>query len=763
MESDEVAAVPFAVPGAPTGLEAAPGDGLVLLEWDDTHDPAISGWEYNLRRSDGPFGEDWTYVPGSSAPASRYTVIGLENGVSYAFKLRAVAGDRIGRESEEVSARPVGGLPSAPEKLRAMSGDRRTTLLWEDAQNPSITRWQYRYRTTGAFAGWNAIADTDPSLTAYTVTGLTIGVVHYFQVRAGSDSGFGPPSETAAVSPEPPKPERPTGLKVLPGDGKVALTWDDPDDDAIVRWQHVARASSDIGPDRWLDIAGSDAKTTRYVVEALENGVAHVFRVRSCTGKDRLSPICSPGSDPVSATPRAAVKPVERGAAKAVLAGLAGRVAAGAEAVIGARFSADRTTARLVLAGREVPLAAPIREEEAKSPAALDRRPIVVGMQKRDVLRDSAVHLPLGPPDGGNALRWSLWHRGELKAFQGSTGRQARYGGRLLSVWYGADMRWNKHWLAGAAVARSKGEVEYAAGASSGLLKTTLDSVHPYLQRRFGEGGTVWIMLGGGRGTMENATSRGGTEIADAEMATISAGFRSLLPEFGGLDFSASGAAGLAYFEADGDVRTAIGSLSASTDRQSLGIEAAVEEGNTSRYTSLSLRRDGGDGVSGAGLEFASGFRSPLPASSGHVDMRARWLARHSDREYREFGLTATVRQAVGAGGRGPSWSLALAHGTADSGRREPEPLWSGDAAGQGDNKAAPTLDLRAGWGFVSGGAVFAPRAAFGLTGVDARRLAFGIDLGPPTGPTLKLAAERRIPRTGATESRLTAAMRFRF
>ena len=509
-------------------------------------------------------------------------------------------------------------------------------------------------------------------------------------------------------------------------------------------------------------MSGSGAKTTRYIVEALDNGVAHVFRVRSCTGKDHLGPICSPGSDPVSATPKAAAKPVERKAAKAVLAGLAGRVAAGAEAVIGARFSADRTAARFVLAGREVPLFAPVREEE-RNPAAHDRRPIVVGMRKRDMFRDSAVQLPLGPPDGGSGLRWSLWHRGELKVFQGSTGRQARYGGRLLSVWYGADMRWNEHWLAGAAVARSKGEVEYAAGAASGVLKTTLDSVHPYLQRRFGGGGTVWIMLGGGRGTMENATSRGVTETADAEMTTISAGFRSPLPVFGGVEFSASGAAGLAHLKAGGDVRTAIGSLSASTDRQSLGIEAAVEEGKTSRYTSLSLRRDGGDGVSGAGLELASGFRAPLPASSGHVDVRARWLARHSDREYREFGLTATLRQAVGAGSRGPSWSLALAHGTPDSGRREPAPLWSGGAAGQGDDKAAPTLDLRAGWGFVSRGAVFTPHAALGLTRADARKLAFGVDLGPPSGPTLTLAAERRIPRTGATESRITAAMQFRF
>ncbi|MCY3672604.1 MAG: hypothetical protein OXH14_16215, partial [Alphaproteobacteria bacterium] len=211
------------------------------------------------------------------------------------------------------------------------------------------------------------------------------------------------------------------------------------------------------------------------------------------------------------------------------------------------------------------------------------------------------------------------------------------------------------------------------------------------------------------------------------------------------------------------NARTAIGSLSASTDRLSLGVEAALEEGEAAYYTSLSLRRNGGDGVRGLGLELSGGAGSPLPASSGRVDIRLRGLVWHSGREYREFGLTATVRQPADAGRGGPSWSLAGAYGAPASGSREPEPLWSRDAPKRGGGKALPTLDLKAGWRFVSRRSLFEPHAALGLTGAGARQLAFGIEMGPLPGPLLRLTGERRIPRAGAPENRITAALQFTF
>ena len=761
-ESDDVTAIPYSTPGEPTGFTARPGNREVLLEWREADNPAITGWEYNQRRTDGEYEEDWTYILDSGPATTSYVVPGLEIGASYVFKIRMVVGERTGAESEEATV-TLPPLPARPTGLAATPGDGRVLLEWTASDDSSVIRWQYAFDTEGVDGEWIEIPGSDAATTRYEVTGLRNGARHTFRIRASNSSGFGLGSEEITTTPSA-VPVRPTGLKAAPGDGSVLLEWDDPDDPSIVRWQFVAKKRGDGASDEWADMADSHASTVRHVVAGLEIGATYVFRIRFCTNEDRAYPDCSLGSDPVFATLEAAsVRPAELRALKDVLASLAGRLAGGAEAVIGARFTAESAAPHVVVAGRELPLFGRSHREWAQGPTAEAERPEAVGMDGRDALGNSALQLPLGPPVGDSLLQWSLWHRGDLRAFRGSAGPQASYGGRLLSVWYGVDMRWNGAWLAGAALARSKGEVEYAAGAGTGVLKTALDSVHPYVQRRLKDGGAVWMTLGGGRGTIENATAGRGIETGNTEMASVSAGFLSPLPALGGLILSASGAAGFAQLKADGDRQTAIGSLSASTDRQNLGIEAALEQGQASRHASVSLRRDGGDGATGTGLELASGYRSPLPTSSGHIDLRMRWLTRHSERDYRELGLTATIRRPVEASRRGPSWSLAAAHGTAGDRSGKPELLWSADAPERGGPETAPALDLRVGWGFVSRGSVFTPRAALSLNGADAGRLALGLDIGPRPGPTLKFTAERRIPPAGAPESRIAAALQFRF
>ena len=763
-EADEAAAT--SLPARPTGLTATAGDREVLLEWNDPGDDTIESYQYTQRRMNEKFEEDWTTisVPVSRSDRMRYPADNLDNGVSYAFKLRALNASGESKESAVVAATPV-DVPDRPTNFTATPGDKRAVLRWQNPEDLSVTGWQYRYKTTDDFGEWIDIQQTDATtpggFIGYTVTDLDNGITYFFQVRAVSESGAGPPSETATAPPEPGKPKKPAGLKAFPGYEQVLLTWDDPENASIVKWQY-ARWKKEMDLCRaggeWIDAI--DAPAARYVIEALEGGIAYCFQIRACVTRDNSG--CGPGSDPVSATPKAVATRAEQTTVKAVLAGLAGHVAAGAEAVIGERFSAGPAESSVVLAGHELPLFAPVGGEPAPGRHDRERSRAVFGMDGRDALRNSAFQLSPGPPGEQGALQWSLWHRGDLMRFEGSAGVGSRYGGQLLSAWYGVDMRWDERWLAGTALARSKAEVDYAGGRS-GLLKAVFDSVHPYLLRRFEDSGTAWITLGGGRGTIRNATAGRGGEVADAQLATASAGFRSPLPAFGGSKLSASGAAGFAQLETRGDARTAIGSLSAYTDRQSLGIEAALEEGDATYYTSLSLRRDSGDGANGIGLEFTKGVEAALPSLSGHATVRTRGLVWNSDGEYREFGVAAAIRRPAGPNGRGLSWSLSIARGTPDGAAGGPESFWRETVPKRGGGEAASSLNLSAGWGFVSRGSAFTPRAAFGLADANDRKLTLGIDMGPLAGPRLKLGAERRIPRTSAPESRVTAALEFRF
>ena len=103
----------------------------------------------------------------------------------------------------------VASAPSAPTGLSATPGDASVTLAWTagaDGGN-AITRHQYRYRTGAAYpATWTDIPDSaagETNVSGFTVTNLTNGVSHSFQVRALNTVGVGPAATSGAATPMP--------------------------------------------------------------------------------------------------------------------------------------------------------------------------------------------------------------------------------------------------------------------------------------------------------------------------------------------------------------------------------------------------------------------------------------------------------------------------------------------------------------------------------------------------------------------------------
>ena len=55
------------------------------------------------------------------------------------------------------------------------------------------------------------------------------------------------------------------------GHGQVTLSWDNPDNATISKWQYQQKqGDGSYGP--WMDIPGSTASTTSYTVTGLTNG-----------------------------------------------------------------------------------------------------------------------------------------------------------------------------------------------------------------------------------------------------------------------------------------------------------------------------------------------------------------------------------------------------------------------------------------------------------------------------------------------------------
>ena len=103
------------------------------------------------------------------------------------------------------------------------------------------------------------------------------------------------------------------------------------------------------------------------------------------------------------------------------------------------------------------------------------------------------------------------------------------------------------------------------------------------------------------------------------------------------------------------------------------------------RNIELGVRHDGGDGVTGSGIELGLGLRH-INASGLSVEGKIRALLGHSD--INEWGVSGTIKKTAGADGQG--WSFALSPGYGDdAGDLQ---LWdklpdaTGNAAGNADD-----------------------------------------------------------------------------
>lgn len=243
--------------------------------------------------------------------------------------------------------------------------------------------------------------------------------------------------------------------------------------------------------------------------------------------------------------------------------------------------------------------------------------------------------------------RWAVWGQGDFQTFEGAPtvlGYDAGHDGDLRTAYLGVDAELGDRWLAGVAVARSSGTGDWQVGASSGRLTTRLTALQPYM--RWSDGtASVWTMFGGGSGTAENVRDAAGL------VGTADLGLRMSLIEYrrriggdaGKVRFALRADAAWAELET-GDGEESVDRLSAAVDQQRLGAEMSgpIRVGGMTfePFGEVHLRRDGGDGQTGSGVEVALGLR--VQQGNVRIDAQGRALAVHSAAGYRERGAGVT-------------------------------------------------------------------------------------------------------------------------
>ena len=291
---------------APSGLTAIAGDRGIALSWADPSDSAIGKYQYRVSADGGTtWDPDWSDISGSGATTTSHTVTGLTNDTTYTFELRAVQGLDTAGASSSVTATPDQFAPPLPPiGLTATAGDGTIVLSWTASSDSSISKYQVRMGWDGGtqWSDWTDIPGSGATTTSHrfdfssSVNGYTATI----ELRAMRGETAGAAGSVTAT-PNVIEGSAPQGLTATEDDTTITLSWTDPDDTTISKYQVMVR-EDDGTPRRmsinWTDIPRSGAGTTSHTVTELTNEVSYFIEIRAMRGRVAGTP------SSVTATPR---------------------------------------------------------------------------------------------------------------------------------------------------------------------------------------------------------------------------------------------------------------------------------------------------------------------------------------------------------------------------------------------------------------------------------------------------------------------------
>ena len=167
----------------------------------------------------------------------------------------------------------VNGTVNKPflENFRADAGNAQVTLHWDNPEDSSITRYQYRQRFTSERVwdpDWTDIPGSGASTTSYTVGNLANWTPYTFQIRAVR--GNEPTATSAATATPEGPPSAPRNLTARGQDEGITAWWQTPpagDEPAPVTSYKVRYRQVGMGTSPWQNLtrANDDRSTTQEI------------------------------------------------------------------------------------------------------------------------------------------------------------------------------------------------------------------------------------------------------------------------------------------------------------------------------------------------------------------------------------------------------------------------------------------------------------------------------------------------------------------
>ena len=277
---------------------------------------------------------------------------------------------------------------------------------------------------------------------------------------------------------------------------------------------------------------------------------------------------------------------------------------------------------------------------------------------------------------GGNGVgSWSVWGTADSQNFEG-----ANYDGSATNVYFGADVKSMQSLLLGAAVARNSGSYDYTRGNATQTMDVSVTSVLPYFAIEPTRRSLVWGVIGGGRGEAETTVTNSENESSDLSLFTGALGGRMTIAQSGSLELGVRGDFAYADMSTENGAGAA-DELSAAVNRTRIGLEGSYTQafaggGALTPFGEISLRSDGGDGITGTGVEVAGGFR--FGSEKFRLELNGRMLATHSEEDFKESGISLMAVLNSSAMGTGLSFSLTPSWGSSTQSQNA---IWAERAA----------------------------------------------------------------------------------
>ena len=374
-----------------------------------------------------------------------------------------------------------------------------------------------------------------------------------------------------------------------------------------------------------------------------------------------------------------------------------------------------------------------------------------------------------GGKSGGGTL--SLWGSSNFINLD-SDNDGVDWDGQVTSINIGVDKLIGKEMLAGFALSSNQSSFDYvdAKAASDdayrqGEYNYSNTILHPYIGWFPGEELKLWASVGFGSGEIEiNIDTKDDVSSTDTTQQSLSGGFsRRLLnstKQTSGntTTLNLKGDVSMTSVDVEENLEAGFAAQEVSSSRLRVLVSGAQRRGLASGggltpSLEMGVRNDGGDGVTGTGVELGGGLRYANSGGNVAVAVNVRTLLAH---DYTESGADLLLQRLPSAG-RGLSLSLHPVWGKTQS---VAEQLWNDGAseiAGEADSDTSPqsSLDAEVGYGVAASilGApgVLTPYTGMTATDGDTSRLRLGSRFAGGNGLSLNLEGTRENTAGGAS------------